>query len=218
MNSRSLRSSHSSGRHTFLIFLSGLVIGLVIAVVVAFYILQVPTPAVHSTVNKAAEKPRIAPTLPPSGDPNAPLYGTSTNSVAAPGLAPLPGSAAPEMVPTPAPVPAPAPHLPSTSKQPEVTKPPTTEQRSDAKANNEGKGSYLLQIAAYTNNEEADQQRARLAIEGYEAYISSHEINGVQYYRVRIGPFAKMAEADALRKKLQALKIESLLIRASEPS
>jgi cell division protein FtsN len=211
MNSRSLRSSHASGRHTFLIFLSGLVIGLVIAVVVAFYILQVPTPAVNNTINKAAEKPHVAPTLPPSGDPNAPLYGTSTNQVATPVLAPLPGSSVPAAVPTPAPLPAPASQLPSIPKQ------PATEPR-EAKVNNEVKGSYILQIAAYTSNEEADQQRARLAIEGYEVYISPHEINGVQYYRVRIGPFAKMAEADALRKKLQALKIDALLIKTSESS
>ena len=227
MNSRSLRSSHSSGRHTFLTFLSGLVIGLVIAVVVALYILQAPTPAVSNTVNKAADRPHAAPTLPSNnkdlGDPNAPLYGTSTNQVALPPSAPLPDSPASVPAPTPiatpsTPAPVTASHLPSTPKLPEVTKPAITEQHSEAKVNHEVKGSYILQIAAYTNNEEADQQRARLAIQGYEAQISPHEVNGVQYYRVRLGPFTKVAEAEALRKKLQTLKIESLLIKTSEPS
>lgn len=227
MNSRSLRSSHSSGRHTFLTFLSGLVIGLVIAVVVALYILQAPTPAVNNTVNKAADR-SVAPTLPSNnknlGDPNAPLYGTSANQVTLPSSEPLPDSPAsvstpvPATITTPTPAPVTATHLPSPPKLPEVTKPAITEQRSEAKMNHEAKGSYLLQIAAYTNNEEADQQRARLAMQGYEAQISPHEVNGVQYYRVRLGPFTKVAEAETLRKKLQTLKIESLLIKTSEPS
>jgi cell division protein FtsN len=76
---------------------------------------------------------------------------------------------------------------------------------------------YFVQAGAYSRSEEAEQQRARLALMGQAAKITEREQAGRTMYRVRVGPFASRDPADALQSKLQDQSIESQIVRVERP-
>ncbi len=76
---------------------------------------------------------------------------------------------------------------------------------------------YFVQAGAYSRSEEAEQQRARLALMGQTAKITEREQAGRTMYRVRVGPFASRDPADALQSKLQEQSIESQIVRVERP-
>ena len=61
--------------------------------------------------------------------------------------------------------------------------------------------------------DEAEQQRARLAIMGLEAKLTEREQSGRTVYRVRLGPFDKKDDADATKGKLTDAGVEAALVR-----
>ena len=72
---------------------------------------------------------------------------------------------------------------------------------------------YFVQAGAYTRGEDAEQQRANLALLGIAAKVSEREQSGRTVYRVRLGPYDKKEEADAAQEKLQAASVEAVLVR-----
>ena len=72
---------------------------------------------------------------------------------------------------------------------------------------------YFVQAGAYTRGEDAEQQRANLALLGMAAKVTEREQSGRTVFRVRLGPFEKKEEADAAQEKLQAASIEAALVR-----
>lgn len=73
---------------------------------------------------------------------------------------------------------------------------------------------YILQAASYARQEEADQLRAKLALNGLEARIEKIAIEGKgEYYRVRLGPYAKVEDADAPSRQLAQLGVKGILIK-----
>jgi len=73
--------------------------------------------------------------------------------------------------------------------------------------------SYFVQAGAYARTEDADQQKARLAMLGMEGKITEREQSGRTVYRVRLGPFEKKGDADATKERLVAAGIEGQLVR-----
>ena len=73
--------------------------------------------------------------------------------------------------------------------------------------------SYFVQAGAYAKTEDAEQQRARLALLGVEARLTEREQSGRTVFRVRLGPFDKKDEAEAAKSKLNDAGIESALVR-----
>ncbi|MCC7007074.1 MAG: SPOR domain-containing protein [Ottowia sp.] len=168
--------------------------GLLIAVVVAFYILRAPTPTLTKNVSTAP--------LSKEADPNALLYGKSIDANT--GDTDIPDAATETLVPTPAPT------NPSASGTTTKSVPTPVTRNNDAGTK---PPTYILQIAAYTTRDEAERQRAQLAIQGYEANVSEHLTRGVKYYRVRLGPFHSLNDAEKTREDLLASKIDTLLIK-----
>ena len=84
---------------------------------------------------------------------------------------------------------------------------------SAASADGKDPFSYFVQAGAFRTQADADAQRAKLAIQGWEARVSEREQSGRTVFRVRIGPFEKRIEADQIRSKLDDLKVESNLVR-----
>lgn len=70
-----------------------------------------------------------------------------------------------------------------------------------------------MQAGAYGKTEDAEQQRARLAMMGLEAKLTEREQSGRTVFRVRLGPFEKKDDADAAKAKLGDAGIESALVR-----
>jgi len=72
---------------------------------------------------------------------------------------------------------------------------------------------YLLQVGAYKTAADAEQQRARLAFQGFESKVTQRDAGGVTYYRVRIGPFAKFEDMNSSRQRLSDAGVDTAVIR-----
>ncbi|MDD2547594.1 MAG: SPOR domain-containing protein [Burkholderiaceae bacterium] len=74
---------------------------------------------------------------------------------------------------------------------------------------------YFVQAGAFRTQSEADAQRAKLAMLGWEARVSEREQNGRTVFRVRVGPFAKRDDAAQLKEKLDGGGMDAALVRVS---
>ena len=75
---------------------------------------------------------------------------------------------------------------------------------------------YWLQTGAYKVQEEAQRQKAMLAMQGLEALISERELDGATLWRVRVGPFGGQSEVTQTRARLQSAGIPSTIIRINK--
>jgi cell division protein FtsN len=72
---------------------------------------------------------------------------------------------------------------------------------------------YFVQVGAYSKAEDAEQQRARLALAGLRAAVTEREQNGRTVHRVRLGPFDRKDEADAQAERAKAIDPDASLVR-----
>jgi cell division protein FtsN len=182
-------------------FLVGLVVGLLIglaaSLAVALYVTKVPVPFINKVPQRTADQDAAEAERNKNWDPNAALGNKAPAKPAAAG-----GAAAPVPPPAPAPTAA-APPAPAAS----VTPAP--------KPAKPGAGGliFFAQAGAFTRPDDAEAQRAKLALLGLDARITEREQAGRTVYRVRIGPFEARAQADAALEKLQAAGVDSTLVR-----
>ncbi|RKP49287.1 SPOR domain-containing protein [Trinickia fusca] len=78
---------------------------------------------------------------------------------------------------------------------------------------NDANTGYFLQVGAYKTAADAEQQRARLAFQGFESKVSQRDAGGVTYFRVRIGPFSKFEDMNTTRQRLSDAGIDTAVIR-----
>jgi hypothetical protein len=99
-----------------------------------------------------------------------------------------------------------------------LPEPPKGNGKKSAKAEPPEAGvSYVLQAASYDNANDADRLKARLALNGFEAYIEKVAIQGKgDYYRVRLGPYARIDELDAANARLEQLGIKPMRIKVKK--
>jgi cell division protein FtsN len=180
--------------NTVLGFILGLVVGLTVALVVAIYVTKVPIPFLNKGLSRNAEQDAAEQKKNKDWDPNAPLYGKS------------PAANAPADKPAVNPVAPPSPPSESTTADPLGELAQSKTQAVDAFY-------YFVQVGAFNGNEEAQTQRAKLALGGFDPKISEREQSGKIVYRVRLGPFETKTEAEDTQAKLKATKFESALIR-----
>jgi cell division protein FtsN len=185
-------------------FIIGLLSGLVLALGVALYVTKVPVPFINKVPQRTAEQDAAEVEKNKNWDPNSALYGKNPAPKAASGV-----SAAASAVAPAAPL-APA----AKASAPGAATPP----RAAASAAGSTKPGvdpfiYFVQVGAYSRTDEAEQQRARLAMLGFEAKLTEREQSGHTVYRVRIGPFDKKEAADAAKEKLTEASIEAALVR-----
>lgn len=76
---------------------------------------------------------------------------------------------------------------------------------------------YVLQAASYANMEDADRLKARLVLNGLEAHIEKVSIEGKgQFFRVRLGPYARVDDLDAAYQKLGQQGIKALRLKVKK--
>lgn len=214
---------------------AGLLVGLAVALAVALYITKAPNPFVNKVPNRTAEQDTAEAERNRTWDPNAPLGGKSAQAQTAAGVvvaapAPAPASAsvpagatAPVPAPAAAPTPTPAPVAAAASAAAPVVPGARPAGRDPAAILAGGTGPaadpfvYFVQAGAYARTEEAEQQRARLAMMGLTARITEREQAGRVMHRVRVGPFPTRDEADSLQAKLQEQTIEAQIVRVEKP-
>ena len=77
-----------------------------------------------------------------------------------------------------------------------------------------GPNSYVIQVASFRANNDAERLKAQLALLGVQTSVqAATTANGQTYYRVRTGAFAK-ADAAALQAKLKSKGHKPLMMRA----
>ena len=72
---------------------------------------------------------------------------------------------------------------------------------------------YFVQAGAFVSSADAEGQRAKLALGGFDPVISQRDQEGKVIYRVRLGPFETKNQAEQVQTQLKSSKIESALIR-----
>ncbi len=214
---------------TILGLIIGLILGLGIALGVAVYVTKVPVPFVNKGEQRNPETSESDRNR--NWDPNSPLYGSSPArpQPAAEPAAPAASAPAAPAVQSPA-APATAPVNESAGKPAGTSADPLGDLASaklkaaDAKAAAQAKSagdagdgySYFVQAGAFRTQADADVQRAKLAMLGWEARTSEREQNGRPVFRVRIGPFSKRGDAEQLKQKLDGAGVDSSLVRVQQ--
>jgi cell division protein FtsN len=192
----------------------GVVLGLAAALAVAVYVTKVPIPFLNKGGGRTAEQDAAETRKNQNWDPNAPLYGKNP---ARPATPPVPaasearatGSAAVAKTPDRPSLEASAPKAPVRSADP----------LGELAAARSGMPAgadpffYFVQAGAFRTAEDAEAQRAKLTMLGFDAKITEREQSGRQVYRVRVGPFEKKEEADRQKDKLEAGGFETALVR-----
>jgi cell division protein FtsN len=76
---------------------------------------------------------------------------------------------------------------------------------------------YFIQAGSFQNPADADNQKARLAILGFESSVEPANLpDKGTWYRVRLGPFAKLDEINKVRQALAQNGIDASLIKVKD--
>ncbi len=200
---------------------AGLLIGLAVALGVALYITKAPNLFVNKVPQRTAEQDVAEAERNRNWDPNAPLSGKAgarAASAAAAASGAVAAASAAAVAPQAAPLPA-SPGVPAASA-PVATRPakdPAAILAGGATAPAGDPYVYFVQTGAYTRSDDAEQQKAKLALIGQAARITEREQAGRTVYRVRLGPFPSRDEADSLQLRLQEQSIEAQIVRVEKP-
>jgi cell division protein FtsN len=80
----------------------------------------------------------------------------------------------------------------------------------------EDPGTYVLQAGSFGNADDAERQRANLALLGLESRVQRVSIDDRTFHRVRIGPIEKLDELNAVRARLREADVDFLVMRMSD--
>ncbi|MCH8857532.1 MAG: SPOR domain-containing protein [Proteobacteria bacterium] len=197
----------------------GLLLGLAVALGVALYITKSPFPFTNKVPQRTAEQDAAEAERNRNWDPNAPLAGKgAARSASGVVNAPPPAAsvAAPVAVAAPASGTAPAKASPRADAPPAAaapTPPSATAAVTAPAAAAADAYVYFVQAGAFTRPEEAETQKAKLAIQGFTAKVMEREQNGRTVYRVRLGPNDTREAAEDLQRKIEAAGFEANLVR-----
>jgi cell division protein FtsN len=88
-----------------------------------------------------------------------------------------------------------------------------------ARSQQEGpKDVYFIQAGSFQNPADADNQKARLAILGFESSVEPANLpDKGTWYRVRLGPYNKLDEINRIRQALAQNNIDASLVKIKEP-
>ena len=205
---RGLRGTQRGG------FLLGLVVGLLLglgaALGVALYVTKVPVPFINKVPQRSPEQDAAQTEKNRNWDPNGPLSGKSAvRASAAASAGPVPTATA-QSPAAPASAARPAGKAPETAA---VAKKEARDASGAASAPAADPFTYFVQAGAYARVEDAEQQRANLAMMGLTTKVTEREQAGRPVYRVRLGPFERKDDADAAKDRLGTAGIVSALVR-----
>jgi len=227
---------------TLLGFIIGLLVGLGVALGVAVYVTKTPIPLVDKGVQRKPEQEAVEKERNKDWNPNAGLASKNVPTLPvdnatqpdANGSAPA-APAAPVATAVPVPVqpsaeasksaPAPKPSAKDVSSK-DASK-PTKDPLGDliqSRTDNSGAKVtktdsadepfiYFVQAGAYRTPEDAEAQRAKLAMLGLDAKVTEREQSGRTVYRVRLGPFNHKADADKTQERLSSQGMDVALVR-----
>ena len=185
--------------------LIGFVTGLVVAGVLAVWIYQSTPfrPEISQNAKLEPAKPKLeAKTTGQTGALAKDEKKPEAERIVAPG-------ARPEAVAS-----APSATIDAPPSQKSVTKTEAAKAPPEPSPSAEPRSRLWLQVGAYVNRQDAENQRARFAVLGYEAQIQSADIpDKGTVHRVRVGPYRDPDEAGKVRGELARQGIEVTVIK-----
>jgi len=202
---RNMTATRKSSGGSFLLgIFVGLLIGLAISLAVAFYLNRTPVPF---TVAKPKDEKAAAGKAPPiAGLPQG--GGASPSAAAAPtGAAEKPKFDFYKILP---------------GAEETVSEKELRERLRAAKSQPPGqqdasKDVYFIQAGSFQNPSDADNQKARLAILGFESSVEPANLpDKGTWYRVRLGPYKKVEEINKVRQQLAQNGIDASLVKMKE--
>jgi cell division protein FtsN len=201
---------HATQRGGFVMgLIVGLLVGLALALAVALYVTKAPVPFVNKVQQRTPEQDAAEVERNKNWDPNAPLANKPAaprpTTAPPPGINPVPPPGITPVPPRPASALA-EPSRPQRDPVPIAIAPQSARPGLDPFV-------YFVQAGAFSKPEDAEAQRAKLAMLGYAAKITEREQSGRPMYRVRLGPFQVRDEAEAAQVKLQAGGETAALVR-----
>ncbi len=180
--------------NTLLGLVIGVVLGLGIAMVVALFVTKATVPFVSKPARVATPTEPEGTKLP---DPNRSLYAkdappTSTSPPASSPTAPLSTTVI-------------APPPPNVAPGADGAKPPVVDRSTDT-------GITMLQAGAFSNADDAESMRGRLALLGFESRVQPADRDGARIFRVRLGPYGRIDDLNRARQRLIENGVEATLV------
>jgi cell division protein FtsN len=171
----------------------GVIVGLAVSLVIAFYLNKTPVPFL--TAKPKVEKDAA------SGKPPA-IAGLPQGAVTVPAEKPkfdfykiLPGQ-----------------------EEPVSEKELRERMKSGRGQQDAARDVYFIQAGSFQNPADADNQKARLAILGFESSVEPANLpDKGTWYRVRLGPYSKLDEINRIRQALAQNNIDASLVKIKEP-
>jgi cell division protein FtsN len=180
----------------------------------------VPFPFVNQVHQRTAEQDAAEAAKNRNWDPNAPLAGRNPARPAPPpapaasgAVAPAGDAASPPFRVASAPTAAPTPAQAAASRNARDPGAILAGQAPRTPAPATDAFNYYVQAGAYSRPEDAEQQRAKLAMMGVGARVMEREQSGRMVYRVRVGPFDGRDEAEGMQARLASASVEASLVR-----
>ncbi len=214
----------------------GLLLGLAVALGVALYVTKVPVPLMNKTQARTPEQDAAEAQKNKGWDPNAALAGKNAPHpvVPSPSASGASGAERPAPLaegqrPPPAlPVPKGDPAASAAARAAAAASDAGHPARDPAAILNGGAAdkspaggadnyTYWVQVGAYAKPEDAEQQRAKLAMQGFSAKVSERDQNGHPVHRVRLGPFDTKEEAESQQARVKPAEPEASLVRVEKP-
>ncbi|NJS35689.1 MAG: sporulation protein [Brachymonas sp.] len=211
----------------FLGLIIGVLVGLGAALVVALYVAKVPVPFMNKSATKSsAEQDAAEQQKNKDWDPNAPLYGKTPAKPAASGTVGTLTAATSAVTP-----PAPSVSAPKTAASaPKASSADPLGDLAKAKASGVNANAnsvpapapavagvdpftYFVQAGAFRTPEDAQAQKAKLSMAGFQANVTEREQSGRTVFRVRVGPLDKKEDADKAKERLDGAGFETAIVR-----
>src|SRR5262245_33947037 len=203
--SRYMTATRKSSEGSFVLgIFVGLLIGLAVALDVAFYLNRTPVPfTVAKPKDEKAAPAGKSPAIP--GLPQGAAAGTQT--AAAPSGTEKPKFDFYKILP---------------GAEETVSEKELRDRLKAAKSQPPGqqeasKDVYFIQAGSFQNPADADNQKARLAILGFESSVEPANLpDKGTWYRVRLGPYKKVEEINKVRQQLAQNGIDASLVKTKE--
>ena len=200
--SRYMTATRKSSEGSFLLgIFVGLLIGLAVSLAVAFYLNRTPVPfAVSKPKDEKAAPAGKAPAI--AGLPQG--GGASPSAAAAPtGAAEKPKFDFYKILPG--------------SEETVSDKELRERLRAARSQQDAAKDVYFIQAGSFQNPADADNQKARLAMLGFDSSVEPANLpDKGTWYRVRMGPYKKVDEINKVRQALAQNGIDASLVKVKE--
>lgn len=199
MKSRKPAPKKKSGGGTLVGMFVGLVLGVVIAAGVVWYMNKAPVPFVNRA--QQAAMPAANPNQPPMSLPGKPgdpvpekrfqFYDILQGKTEA-----VPGKEAPQN---------------ADAKAADSKDPAKDAKKEEAKEKAATKPHYL-QAGSFSKAQDADNLKANLAMMGLEANVQQVMVQDKTFFRLRLGPYPKIEDANKVRAELSKAGVDTALI------